>query len=67
MEKSWIKNKAVLATSEARKLVLDAIEAGFDAIDTEKIIKATVKLDGKILHIKDQQFIWWKMSRRAIA
>lgn len=56
MNKQWIKNKPALATTPQRQVVLDIIEAGFDAIDTEKAIQSTVSLSGKTLNIKGQSF-----------
>jgi glycerate-2-kinase len=56
MAKEWIKNKADLATTPERKLVLDIVESGLDAIDTESAIRAAVSLDQNILRIKDQTF-----------
>lgn len=56
MSKNWIKNRTALQTSPERQIVLDVIEAGYDAIDTKEIIKATVKLEGKKLQVKDQVF-----------
>ena len=49
-----IKNFAQLATSPLRKDALEIIDAGLAAIDTNKIIKHSVKLhDNKLLQIKD--------------
>ena len=38
MSKHWIKNKAELATTPERGMVLDIMEAGLDAIDTKKLL-----------------------------
>ncbi len=56
MSKKWIKNRSELQTSPERKIVLDIIEAAYDAIDTKEIIRRSVKLDGKKLTIKDKVF-----------
>lgn len=56
MKKSWIKNRSELETSPERQIVLDIIEAGYDAIDTKEVVKANIKLEGKILKVKDQIF-----------
>lgn len=56
MSKNWIKNRSDLQTSPERKIVLDIIEAGYDAIDTKEIIKSTVKLKGRTLKVKDHTF-----------
>lgn len=52
----WIKNKDKLATTPLRKDALQIAEAGLDAIDTKKIIKDNVFMQGKMLQIKDQVF-----------
>lgn len=56
MTKEWIKNFDQIATSDNRKLALSIIQAGLDAIDTEKAIASSVTLDGRRLKIKDQIF-----------
>ncbi len=56
MSKNWVKNKEQLSTSEERKIVLDIVEAGLDAIDTEKVIRASVILKDNELRIKNQTF-----------
>ena len=52
----WIKNFDDLAVTENRRLALQVVEAGFDAIDTEKIIKSSVKFKGSTLTIKNKKF-----------
>ena len=56
MAKHWIKNQAEVATSEPRQTVVEIIEAGFDAINTEAVIRRSVTLTRNILSIKEQQF-----------
>ncbi|HEX3095770.1 MAG TPA: DUF4147 domain-containing protein [Patescibacteria group bacterium] len=56
MSKQWIKNKAQLATSDARRMVLDIIEAGYEAIDTESVMKSAISLTDEVLTIKGQSF-----------
>lgn len=56
MEKSWIKNKNQLSQTKNREAVLDIIEAGFNAIDTESVINDSIVLTEKILKIKNQVF-----------
>ena len=56
MGKVWIQNKQQLSKTSARAKVLEIIEAGYNAIDTECVVKASVKLDGSILTIKSQSF-----------
>ncbi len=56
MSKNWIKNKAELSTTPEREIVLNIIETGLDAIDTEAIIKSSVRLSGNTLKVKDEFF-----------
>ncbi len=57
MSKPWIKNTERLATTPDRKVVLDIIEAGLDAIDTQQVIRSAVSIsDGKTLKIKKHSF-----------
>ncbi|HEX3099733.1 MAG TPA: DUF4147 domain-containing protein [Patescibacteria group bacterium] len=56
MPNTWIKNTARLATTPERQIVLDIIEAGYDAIDTKKIIQSQVSLNNQTLTIKGQNF-----------
>jgi len=55
-----IKNWDALATSERRKTALSIVNAGLDAIDTKRVIHATVSLlktaGNEILTIKDHTF-----------
>ncbi len=53
---SWIKNKTELATSTARSKVMEIIEAGYDAIDTEQVIRSAVSCNDEKLNIKGQNF-----------
>ena len=61
--KEWIKNKSELAASPrhggaspGREGALKIIEAGFEAIDTQKIVESAVSLKGNVLKIKDHVF-----------
>ncbi len=56
MKKKWIKNFDELAISENRKLALEIIEAGIDAINTEKAINDSVKLGNNVLSISGESF-----------
>ncbi|MFA6076851.1 MAG: DUF4147 domain-containing protein [Candidatus Paceibacterota bacterium] len=56
MQKKWIKNFDELAISENRKLALEIVEAGIDAINTEKVIGDLVKLENNILSISGKSF-----------
>lgn len=58
-----IKNFQELATSDLRKTVLEIAEAGLEAIDTEKIIKESVRLENDKLFIKDKIFSLNKIGR----
>lgn len=54
--KQWVKNTSEIGISEDRKTVLEIIEAGFSAIDTEAVIKNLVTLKDSVLTIKDQEY-----------
>ena len=56
MQKNWVKNFDDLASTENRKLALEIVSAGFDAIDTKRVIFHSVKLDKDILRIQDKSF-----------
>ncbi|MBI4088254.1 DUF4147 domain-containing protein [Candidatus Kaiserbacteria bacterium] len=49
-----IKNFDALASTPARTDALEVIEAAYDAIDSEKAIRAHVKLDGSMLAVGDE-------------
>jgi glycerate-2-kinase len=49
-----IKNCKKLAKTKVRKLALEIAEAGLQAIDTFKVVKNTVSLQGKILKIQNE-------------
>lgn len=53
---AWIKNKKELALTPNRKIALALVEAAFDSIKTEAIIKKNFKLRGKELIIKNKKF-----------
>lgn len=48
-----IKNTAALATTPLRKSALEILEAGFAALNTEKIMKEAIRLEGNALRILD--------------
>ena len=56
MEKHLIKNFDELATTVNRKMTLEIMEAGLNAINTEKVITASVLLVENILFIKGKPF-----------
>lgn len=56
MIKQWITNRDQVGTTEARNIVLDIVEAGLDAIDTDTVVRASVSIDGSNLKIKQHVF-----------
>jgi glycerate-2-kinase len=56
MQRGWIKNFEELATTPNRKNALKIVEAGFDAINTEEVIKNKIKLQNNILTINHVHF-----------
>ena len=51
-----VKNFDGLAVSEARRSALSVIEAGYEAIDTEKVIRNNIRLETNTLYVKDKRF-----------
>lgn len=51
-----IKNFDELAITPNRKIALEIIETGLDAINTEKVIESSISLVGSILFIKGKSF-----------
>ncbi len=51
-----IQNLKELAVTDLRKAALEIAEAGLEAIDTEKVVKSGVVLNGEILRIRDREF-----------
>lgn len=56
MSDRWIENFDALARTPARRMLLEMLEAGFDAIDTEQVIAGAVSLSGTILKIQDKEY-----------
>lgn len=56
MEKHWVKNFDELAITPNRKIALEIMEAGLDAINTEKVINSFVSVVGNILFVKGKPF-----------
>lgn len=56
MDKHWIKNFNEIATTSNRRMALEIIESGLDAINTEKVIYSSFLLNENILSIKGQEF-----------
>ena len=46
MEKLVIKNTGEIVTTQLRKDALEILEAGYEAINTEKVIESEIKVDG---------------------
>ena len=51
-----IKNFEDLALGKTRKMALEIIEAGLEAIDTEKVVRATVRIEEDRLFVKGEIF-----------
>ena len=49
--RAWITNRADIATTPLRKDALDIAEAAYDAIDTEKILRRLITVEGDIVRI----------------
>lgn len=63
MQKQWIKNKSEIATSFGREAALRIIEAGLEAIDTQRIIESALILENDVLKIKERSFDLKKFKR----
>lgn len=63
MQKNRIKNFDLLATTENRRLALEIALAGLDAIDTEKIMPNSVKLENGVLSIGGKNFVLSNFKR----
>ena len=56
MKNNWIKNFNALALSPNRRTILEIINIGLGAIDTEKVMRDSILLEGDVLKIKNQSF-----------
>ncbi len=56
MPKPWIHNWQNVATTGPRESILKILQAGIDAIDTEQVLKKSMQLHAKALHINDKIF-----------
>src|SRR3989344_7912337 len=56
MENNLIKNIEELSTSPLRKKALEIINSGLFAVDTQKVLKENITLNGNILTIKNNIF-----------
>ncbi|OGI82046.1 hypothetical protein A3I25_01110 [Candidatus Nomurabacteria bacterium RIFCSPLOWO2_02_FULL_42_17] len=63
MKERWIKNFKELATTKNRETALLIAEAGLDAINTEKVILDSIKLENNILLVQGQSFDLSKFKR----
>jgi glycerate 2-kinase len=63
MVENWVKNYTALATTENRKLALEIMNAGLDAINTERVINRSISLWGNILSVKGKEFDLTKFKR----
>lgn len=53
---SYIKNKQELAKTENRKIILDILEAGIEAIQPNNVIRKKIHLNGNVFSIADHQY-----------
>ena len=51
-----IKNFDQLAKTKERKLALEMVDVGLAAIDTESVVKETIRLDGNHLYMGDEEY-----------
>jgi glycerate-2-kinase len=58
-----IQNFETLAKNEIRRQALEIAEAGLDAINTEKIVRESIRLEDTNLFVKDQKFDLTKYDR----
>ncbi|PSQ59235.1 MAG: glycerate kinase [Halobacteriales archaeon SW_9_67_25] len=55
-EKTTVQNREELATTPARDLALDCVEAGVDAAHPRQVVRASVSLDGDRLTVEDATY-----------
>lgn len=58
-----IKNFDELATTPNRKIALEIVEAGLDAISTKKVVDSSMSLTGNFLFIKGEKFNLTKFKK----
>jgi glycerate 2-kinase len=63
MEKSLIQNFNELATTPNRKITLEIITAGLEAINTQNVIASALSLSGDILSVQGKDFDLGKFKR----
>ncbi len=56
MERHWIKNFDALATSDERRDALTILEAGYDAVQTERVIQEYVSVTDNSITIRGRTF-----------
>ncbi len=56
MPDQFIQNYAALATNDQRQVVLQLIEAAYDAIQPHNVIDRSVQLKGQVLHLDQNTF-----------
>ena len=61
--KQWINNYKDLNTSTNRGLAFDLINSALDAINTETVIQASVRIEGDTLFVKNQTFDLQKFKK----
>ena len=62
-----IKNFEELATTAARRVALEIAEAGYEAIDTARIIRETVSLEGETLTVDGEEIKLESVGRLIVA
>ncbi|MEK7077178.1 MAG: DUF4147 domain-containing protein [Patescibacteria group bacterium] len=62
-----IKNSDKLARTELRRAALQIAEAGLEAIDTQRVIRENIRLEGEMLFVKNEQFSLQGVKRLAVA
>jgi len=61
-----IKNLSKLASTNPRRAALEILEAGLEAIDSEKIIKESLRLEKDTLFIKGEEFSLSEINRLVV-
>ncbi len=54
--RAWITNKGDIATTPLRKDALDIAEAAYDAIDTEKVLRKLITIEGDMVRIDGESY-----------
>jgi len=56
MRTGWINNFRDLAVSANREKILQVVEAGYDAIDTKRVVYSSISLSDHTLRVKDREY-----------